>query len=51
MKRTRARIAMAIATAGVVLAMVGSASAAIPGRCFVVHRTVNGHTVQVTVCV
>ena len=52
MKRVRHKIALAVATAGVVLAMVGSASAAsLPGKCVVVHRTVRGNSVTITVCV
>ena len=51
MKRMRTKVALAIATAGVLVAMLGSASAAVPGKCVVVHRNVRGSNVTLTICV
>jgi len=50
MRRVRTKIVLAIATAGVVVAMVGSASA-VPHKCVVKTVTVKGNSVTVTVCV
>jgi len=49
MKKMRAKIALAVATAGVVIAMIGSASAS--SVCVTVHASVNGHTVDVQRCI
>jgi len=49
MKRARAKVALGMATAGVILAMVGSASAS--SVCVNIQTTVQGKTVTIHRCV